>query len=238
MPEIFDILLSFITLSLLEIILGIDNLVFLSIVSQKLPKKQQKSVRQVGLFLALILRLLLLFSAVWIAKLTTPLFTINEFSFSVRDLFLLLGGIFLIVKATQEIHNELEIIDYEEKTKLAYPKFSWVVLQITLLDVVFSLDSILTAIALTQRYWLMVLSIVLAILTMLFLSEPLSKFIEKHPTIKMLALSFLILIGTALIADGFHFHIPRGYIYFAMGFSIMVEVLNIIYRNRSKKLRG
>lgn len=235
MPEIFDILLSFLTLTILEIVLGIDNLVFLAIISQRLPKSEQKRARQIGLTLAWVLRIILLGSAVWITSLTTPLFTIENFSFSGRDLFLLLGGLFLLYKATQEIHNEVELNQtkhFPEKTQ--YKKFPMVVTQIAILDLVFSLDSVLTALGLTQRFWLMSLSITIAILTMVFASEPLSRFIERHPSIKMLALSYLILIGTLLVTDAFHFEIPRGYVYFAMGFSLLVECLNLLKQKRGK----
>lgn len=246
MPEIYEILLSFLTLTVLEIVLGIDNLIFLAIISHKLPKEQQKSARRIGLLLAWVLRLIFLATAIWIAKLVKPLFTVFAMSFSGRDLFLLIGGLFLIFKATQEIHIALEPIEMaksdkgspaskhntKEKITRRYPSFTWIVFQITLLDIVFSLDSILTAIGLTQRFWLMSLAITIAILTMVFASEPLSNFVEKHPSIKMLALSFLLLIGMVLIADSFKFHIPRGYIYFAMGFSFLVESLNLLQRKR------
>lgn len=225
-----DISLSFLTLTILEIVLGVDNLVFLAIISQRLPKHQQKRARQIGLTLAWVLRLVLLLSAVWLSKLTNPLFSIFDFSFSGRDLFLLFGGMFLVAKATQEIHAELEPHDIKEPKKL--DTFGLVVAQIAVLDMVFSLDSVLTAIALTQRFWIMATAITIAIITMLFAAEPLSRFVERHPTIKMLALSFLILIGMVLIADGFEFHIPRGYIYFAMGFSISIEFLNLLRRKR------
>lgn len=234
MPEIIDILLSLISLSILEIVLGIDNLVFLAIISHRLPKHQQKRARLIGLTLAWVLRLLLLASVVWLTKLVHPLFTIFTVEFSGRDLFMLFGGIFLIVKATQEIHSAIEPVT-DNEIKKTYASFKMVIFQIALLDIVFSIDSVLTAIGLTQRFWLMAVAITLAIITMLFASEPLSRFVERHPTIKMLALSFLILIGTVLIAEGFKFHVPRAYIYFAMGFSIMVEILNLIYQGKRKK---
>lgn len=232
--DILDILLSLATLIILEVVLGIDNLVFLSIISQKLPKHLQQQARQIGLTLAWVTRLLLLASAVWLTKLTTPLFTILQLSFSGRDLFLFLGGIFLVAKATQEIHSELEPLPPSTSASVQYANFMMVISQIAILDIIFSLDSVLTAIGLTQQFWIMAAAITVAIIAMVFASEPLSHFIEKHPTIKMLALSFLILIGMVLIADGFKFHIPRGYIYFAMGFSIFVEILNLIYRKRKK----
>lgn len=235
MEIFFDILLSLVTLTILEIILGIDNLVFLAIISQKLPKHKQRRARKIGLTLAWVTRLILLASAIYITKLTYPLFSIMDLSFSGRDIFLFLGGLFLVAKATQEIHVELEP-EHEYVTKIAKPiksaSFSFVVIQIAILDIIFSLDSVLTAIGLTDRFWLMATAITIAIITMIFASEPLSRFIEKYPTIKMLALSFLILIGVVLIADSFDSHIPRGYIYFAMAFSLFIESLNMVRRKR------
>lgn len=233
--SMLDIILSLSTLTILEIILGIDNLIFLSIISQRLPIRQQKVARRVGLMLALALRLILLASAVWIVKMSTPLFTLFGYQFSGRDIFLIAGGVFLLAKATQEIHVEIDIDEEDKRTIPHRSSFSSVIIQIGLLDIVFSLDSILTAIGLTDRYWLMATAILIAISCMLLLTESLSQFIEKNPTIKMLALSFLILIGMVLIADGLHFHIPRGYIYFAMGFSLFIEMLNIIRRKRRLK---
>lgn len=231
MHSSIDIILSLVTLTILEVVLGIDNLVFLAIISQKLPKQQQRRARQLGLTLAWVTRLILLASVVWIIKLTTPLFTIFDIPFSGRDLFLLVGGLFLLVKATQEIHDEIEPKDsFIKPTRKQAGQFFSVVIQIAILDIVFSLDSVLTAVGLTDQFWLMATAITIAIIAMVFASEPLSKFIERHPTIKMLALSFLILIGTVLIADGFNFHVPRGYIYFALGFSLAIEFLNILRR--------
>lgn len=233
MNEIFDIGLSLAALTILEIILGVDNLVFLAIVSHKLPVHQQKKARRIGLTLAWVLRLLLLFSAVWLTKLTTPLITLFNFDLSGRDIFLILGGAFLLVKATQEIHGEMEApLISEKRPRRHFQSFIAVVTQIALLDIVFSLDSVLTAIGLTNRFWLMAIAITIAILVMIFTSEPVSRFIQRNPTIKMLALSFLILIGMVLVADGAHFHIPRAYIYFAMGFSLFVEFLNLMYKKR------
>lgn len=225
--------MSFITLTILEVVLGIDNLVFLAIISQRLPKHKQAKARKIGLTLAWVTRLLLLASAIWLTKLTTPLFTLFDYEFSGRDIFLISGGLFLLVKATQEIHAELEPEHVDPVILAKKSSFGLVVTQIALLDIVFSLDSVLTAIGLTQKFYLMAAAITVAIIAMLFASEPLSAFVEKHPTIKMLALSFLILIGAVLIADGFHTHIPRGYIYFAMAFSLLVEFLNHLKRRRS-----
>jgi len=234
--ELFDIVLSLIVLIVLEIILGIDNLVFLTILTEKLPKVQRKRARQWGLTFAWVTRLILLASAVWLVKLTRPLFSLGELSFSLRDLFLIGGGAFLIAKATQEIHDEVgEDFSDEEEFSKSLATFRSVVMQVVLMDVVFSFDSVLTAVGLTSIYWVMALAITIAILVMLYANEIVSQFIEKHPTIKMLVLTFLILIGTVLIADGFSFHIPRGYVYFAMGFSLSVESLNFFKRTRRRK---
>lgn len=232
MPYSLEILMSLVTLTALEIVLGIDNLVFLAILSQRLPAHQQAQARRLGLFLAWVLRLFFLCLAVWIIKLSYPLFTLMGMDVSARDIFLVLGGLFLLTKATQEIHAELEFLQEHDHRKLKRAKFSLVVMQIGALDLVFSLDSLLTAIGLTERLWVMATAISIAILIMLYASEPINRFIERHPTIKMLALSFLILIGVVLIADGFEFSIPRGYIYFSIIFSLFVESLNI---TRNKK---
>jgi predicted tellurium resistance membrane protein TerC len=239
MDIFLDIALSLATLTILEVVLGIDNLVFLAIISHKLPKHQQKRARKIGLTLAWVTRLMLLASAIWITKLTYPLFSVAGQDFSGRDLFLMAGGLFLITKATQEIHAELEAeIPTSDEIKQISPKkgasFGMVITQIAILDIIFSLDSVLTAIGLTQRFWLMAVAITIAIIAMMFASEFLSRFVERHPTIKMLALSFLILIGMVLIADSFQTHVPRGYIYFAMGFSLFIESLNMLKRKRRR----
>ena len=233
MTELTDILFSFATLTILELVLGIDNLVFLAIISQKLPKHQQKRARQIGLTLAWVTRLILLSSALWMTQLTEPLFHVFSQSFSGRDIFLLAGGLFLLAKATQEIHYEIDEREQQNNLQIKKATFGWVITQIAILDIIFSLDSVLTAIGLTHRFWLMALSITIAILAMIFASEPLSHFVERHPSVKMLALSFLMLIGMVLVADAFRFHIPRGYIYFAMGFSLSVEFLNLL-RNKKR----
>ncbi len=234
--ELLNLISSLFALIILEIVLGIDNLVILSILCDKLPKEERKQARRWGLTFAWFTRLLLLLLAVLMIKLTRPLFTLFECSFSIRDLFLLSGGMFLIVKATQEIHDEVGI-DEVEKKRIFQPKitFNRVVAQVALLDIVFSLDSVLTAVGLTTHFGVMALAITFAILVMMYASDIVSEFIERHPTIKMLALSFLMLIGMVLIADGFSFHVPRGYIYFAMGFSLGVESLNLIKRQRRIK---
>lgn len=231
MQHVIDIFFALSTLTLLEIILGIDNLVFLAIMTEKLPQKQRKPARRFGLTLAWVTRLLLLASAVWLTGLTEPFVTIMAFEFSGRDLFMLAGGLFLLVKGTEEIRNLIEPRALKKSVRTSQ-RFGLVIVQIALLDIVFSLDSVLTAVGLTQQFTLMAIAITIAILAMIFASEPLTAFIEKHPTIKMLALAFLLLIGTVLIADGMHFHVPRGYVYFAMGFSLGVECLNVYRRRR------
>lgn len=237
--DIFNILVSLIALIILEIILGIDNLVFLSILTEKLPAGERRRARRWGLIFAWVTRLLLLASAMWIVQMTHPLFTIDQWSVSIRDVFLFLGGGFLITKATQEIHSE---VGEEEGKTQVFPHrtghFIKVVIQVGLMDIIFSLDSILTAVGLTSHFWVMAAAITSAIIVMIYASEPVSYFIQKHPTIKMLALSFLILIGMVLVADSLAFHIPRGYVYFAMGYSLAVESLNIIRRSRQRKLRS
>ena len=234
--ELLDIFLSLAALIVLEIVLGIDNLVFLAILTEKLPKEQRTSARRWGLMFAWVTRLALLASAVWLAKLTRPLISFGSMSFSARDVFLFVGGAFLIAKATQEIHHEVDERENEgSDTKTRTITFKGVIMQVALMDIIFSLDCVLTAIGLTTRFWVMAAAITCAIFVMIYASEPVSHFIDKHPTIKMLALSFLILIGMMLIADSFAFHIPRGYVYFAMGFSLSVEGLN--YLKHSKKKR-
>lgn len=234
--DFVDIILSLFALILLEIILGVDNLVFLSILTEKLPKGQRKSARRWGLTFAWVTRLALLASAFYLTKLTNPLITLYDHFFSARDLFLLLGGGFLIVKATQEIRNEVtdghtEVLVTSEKL----PSFRSVVFQVGAMDIIFSFDSVLTAVGLTNRFWIMATAITGAIWVMIYASEPVSHFIEKYPTIKMLALSFLMLIGTVLMADGFSFYIPRGYVYLAMAFSLSVEMLNLLRQHRQTR---
>lgn len=236
--EFLDIIASLIVLVILEVVLGIDNLVILSILTEKLPVHQRKKARRWGLTFAWVTRLMLLSLAVNLIQLTRPLITISQLSLSMRDLFLILGGAFLIWKATDEIHQDVitEEVDDSEKTEKPSTKASFkiVIFQVALMDVIFSLDSVLTAVGLTTRFWVMAFAITCAILIMIFASEWVSAFIKKHPTIKMLALSYLILIGMVLVADGFSFHIPRGYVYFAMGFSLAVESLNLIKRSRKR----
>lgn len=237
--ELLDILSSLMALIILEIVLGIDNLIILSILTEKLPPERRKQARKVGLLLAWFCRLLLLGLAFVMVHLTKPILTVLSFSFSVRDFFLLLGGGFLIWKATEEIHQEVteEPVFYEKETKAVktYASYRRVVIQVALMDIVFSLDSVLTAVGLTSRFYVMALAISCAIWVMIYASEAVTRFISKHPTIKMLALSYLILIGMVLIADGFSFHVPRGYLYVAMGFSLSVEALNLIKRTKKKR---
>lgn len=234
---ISDTLISLTVLTFLEIVLGVDNLIFISIVCGRLPPYQQKLARRVGLALALITRLLLLGSVLWLIGLTKPLFSIFNFGFSGRDLFLIAGGLFLLYKSTLEIHTEVQGIE-ETTIKKKFARFGIVVTQIAILDIVFSLDSIFTAIGLTQKFWIMATAITIAIILMIVASEPLSRFVQRLPTIKMLALSFLLMIGTMLIADGFHFHVPREYIYFALSFSILVEVLNMLAARKRKRKKA
>ncbi len=236
--DLFDICASLLALTLLEVILGIDNLVFLAILTEKLPVEQRRKARRWGLMFAWVTRLLLLVSAMAIVRLTHPLFSIFDWTFSVRDLFLFVGGAFLLTKATQEIHAEVNKEEIPERlASKPSGKFISVVIQVGLMDIIFSLDSILTAIGLTTHFWVMAVAITVAIILMIYASEPISKFIHQYPTIKMLALSFLMLIGMVLVADSFSFHVPRGYVYFAMGFSLGVESLHWLRRVRRQKKR-
>jgi len=232
------ILYSFIVLVLLEVILGLDNLIFLALLVDKLPKNQQAKARRLGLLLAWTMRLLLLCSAVWIVHLVKPLWQIGVWSFSGRDIFLLIGGLFLITKATQEIHYEVE--DNEVAllpTIKPHSSMRFIIMQIAFMDIIFSFDSVLTVVGLTTNIWVMFAAMTMAIIVMIYASKPVGILIEKHPTIKMLALSFLILIGILLLADAFAFHIPRGYLYFAMSFSLGVEILNILKRSHKRRYK-
>lgn len=228
-------LIALITLTVLEIVLGIDNIIFISILSGKLPKDQQNKARLTGLGLAMITRILLLFSIVWIMKLTLPLFTVLGQEISGRDLILIGGGLFLIGKSTFEIHDKLEGEDTHSSGRAA-KSFSNVIVQILLLDIVFSLDSVITAVGMAKELIIMVLAVMIAVGVMMISSKSISDFVEKHPTVKMLALSFLLLIGVSLIAEGLEQHIPKGYIYFAMAFSIFVEMLNLKMKSRTKPI--
>ena len=234
-PEIW---ISLLTLTVLEIVLGIDNIVFISILAGKLPVEQQKRARTLGLALALITRVLLLLSLKWIMSLTAPLFNIGELigidseallgklAISGRDLILIIGGIFLIYKSTSEIHDKLEGSEHNQEIKKVY-SFSQVIFQILLLDIVFSLDSVITAVGMADKLGVMIAAVIIAVIVMMASAAAISDFVNRHPTVKMLALSFLLLIGVSLLAEGFDQHIPKGYIYFAMAFSVLVEVLNL-----------
>jgi len=227
---------ALLTLTVLEIVLGIDNVIFISILAAKLPPAQQKKARTTGLAAAMIMRILLLLSLAWIVRLTQPLFTILSVEISGRDLILLAGGLFLMGKATHEVHDKLEGPEGEKIVKVA-PSLTSVIVQIMLLDIVFSLDSVITAVGMAQHLAVMIIAVVISVGIMLFAAGPISAFVDRHPTVKMLALSFLLLIGMALIAEGFEFHIPKGYIYFAMGFSVFVEMLNIRLKRVSKPVK-
>ena len=223
--------IAFITLSALEIVLGIDNIIFISILVSRLPPERRERARVVGLALAMLTRIALLFSIVWLTRLTKPLFSVLGQEFSGRDIILLLGGLFLLAKSVTEIHGTLEGTEEERKTKV-YASFTAIVVQIAIIDIVFSLDSVFTAVGLAtgDQLPIMVAAIVLAILVMILVARSISAFIERHPTIKILALAFLILVGVVLVADSFHFDVPKGYLYFAMAFSVGVEMVNIRLR--------
>jgi predicted tellurium resistance membrane protein TerC len=223
--------IAFLTLLALEIVLGIDNIVILAILASRLPVKQQPMARRVGLALAMLMRIALLFALSWLISLTEPLFSIIGQDVSARDLILIGGGLFLLVKSTREIHHRLEGQD-ETLAVAGASSFMSVILQIVMLDIVFSLDSVITAVGMVDQIEIMVAAVVGAVAVMMVFVNPVSEFIEHHPTVTMLALSFLMLIGVALIAEGFHQHIPKGYIYFGMAFSIFVEMLNIKVRKR------
>jgi predicted tellurium resistance membrane protein TerC len=228
-----EIWVALLTLTTLEIVLGIDNVIFISILADRLPASQRDKARLLGLALAMIMRILLLLSINWIANLTEPLFHIFDHGFSGRDLILLGGGLFLIGKSTTEIHAKLEGDD-EHGGGGAAASFTSVIIQILLLDIVFSLDSVITAVGMADDVEVMIAAVVIAVLVMLVASGPLSKFVSQHPTVKMLALSFLLLIGMSLVAEGWHMHIPKGYIYSAMAFSVLVEILNLRLRGKSQ----
>lgn len=225
-------LVSFLSLTLMEIVLGIDNIVFISILVARLPAEQQPKGRLIGISLALIVRIMLLFAISWLVKATNPVFTIFDMPFSIRDLILIAGGLFLLYKSTTEIHHKLEG-EEESNREVKAVSFSSVITQIILLDIVFSFDSILTAIGLVDNIWIMVVAVVISMGVMLVAAKSISNFIEKHPTVKMLALSFLLLIGVMLVLEGFEVHIPKFAIYFAIFFSLFVEFLNI--RAKKKK---
>jgi len=221
-----DVWVALLTLTALEIVLGIDNIIFISILTGRLPESQRARARTIGLAAAMIMRILLLLSINWVIGLTDPIFTIADHDFSGRDLILLVGGLFLIGKATTEIHSRLEGEEHHEGGGKAV-SFAGVILQIMLLDIVFSLDSVITAVGMADDVEVMIAAVVISVGVMLVSAGPISEFVQHHPTVKMLALSFLLMIGFSLVAEGWHLHIPKGYIYAAMGFSVLVEVLNL-----------
>ena len=231
-----DVWIAFFTLCALEIVLGIDNLIFISILAGKLPKEQQRKGRQVGLSLALIIRIGLLFSISWIMGLTSDIFTILNKGISGRDLILIIGGLFLIYKSVKEIHEKMEPNEEEVTPKLKKVTFQGVVTQIVLIDIVFSFDSVITAVGMADHISVMIAAVIVSMIIMMLIAGKLSDFVNRNPTIKVLALSFLLMIGTALIAEGVDFHIPKGYIYFSMAFAVIVEILNIKIGTRKKTL--
>lgn len=225
---------SLLTLTVLEIVLGIDNIVFITLLVGKLPEHQRAFARQFGLMAALGTRVLLLMSVAWLAKLVTPLFTVMNHPVSGRDLVLLGGGLFLIYKAVVEIHNSLEGSDEHHGPRHLASQMSLVIAQIAVIDIIFSLDSVITAVGLADHLWVMITAIVIAIGVMMFAAKPIGEFVEDHPTVKMLALSFLVLVGVALVAEGTGHEMPKGYLYFAMAFSFIVEMLNLRLRRKRK----
>jgi predicted tellurium resistance membrane protein TerC len=231
-PEAWAALL---TLTALEIVLGIDNVIFLSVIVSRVPEPRATRARQVGLALALLFRILLLSLLVWLIGLTQPVLTVKDFAFSWRDIILIGGGLFLIAKATHEIHGEVEGAGNDGERSGGVSAFFWVIVQIVVIDIVFSLDSIITAIGMAQDLIIMIAAVVIACVIMYVSSGPVARFVAEHPTTKMLALAFLVLIGVALVADGLGFHIPRGYIYFAIAFSAAVEFFNVLARRKRRK---
>jgi predicted tellurium resistance membrane protein TerC len=234
-PEAWAALL---TLTALEIVLGIDNVIFLSVIVSRIPPRQAKHARQIGLALALVFRILLLSLLVWLIGLTKAVLTVKGIALSWRDIILIGGGLFLIAKATHEIHAEVEARDGDGDASPKASAFFWVIVQIIVIDMVFSLDSIITAIGMAQDLQIMIAAVVIACIIMYVSSGPVARFVTEHPTTKMLALAFLVLIGVALVADGFKFHIPRGYIYFAIAFSAAVELFNVLAKRNRRKARG
>jgi predicted tellurium resistance membrane protein TerC len=227
---------ALLTLTFLEIVLGIDNIIFISLITNKLPLHRQRTIRNIGLLLAMLFRSLLLLTISFFIRLTNPLFTIAEHAVSVRDLVLIGGGLFLIVKSITEIHQKMEGEEHKVKVSIKQSVAS-VLVQIVMLDLIFSFDSILTAIGLTDQIPLMIIAIILAILVMMIFAGAVSRFINAHPTLQVLALSFLILIGFMLVIDGLHYHVPKGYIYFAVFFSLIVEVLNMRIRKQAPPVK-
>lgn len=232
--------IALVTLVVMEVVLGIDNLIFISILTNKLPPEHREKARRIGIGLALIMRLALLGTVAWIVKLTAPVFTLFDHPFSWKDMILIAGGLFLVWKATKEIHHNVDPIDHKEDMVggAVNTTFAAAIGQILILDLVFSVDSIITAVGMTPHLPIMVVAVVFAVAVMLLAATPLANFIERNPTIVMLALAFLLMIGTTLIAEGMGFHVPKGYVYAAMAFSALVEVLNMLARNRRKKAQA
>jgi predicted tellurium resistance membrane protein TerC len=226
---------ALLTLTALEIVLGIDNVIFLSVIVSRIPPAQAKRARQIGLLLALVFRIILLSLLVWLIGLTEPVITVRSITLSWRDIILMGGGLFLIAKATHEIHAEVEAQEADDEAAPRASAFFWVIIQIIVIDIIFSLDSIITAIGMAQELAIMIAAVVIACVVMYVSSGPVARFVADHPTTKMLALAFLVLIGVALVADGFKFHIPRGYIYFAITFSAAVELFNVLARRNRKR---
>lgn len=235
--DLVEILMSLLTLTALEIVLGIDNLVFISIMSNRLPLHQQSSARRTGLALAVITRLLLLASIAWLAGVTAPLLTIADHPVSLRDIILLSGGLFLLAKGTTEIHATVDGVE-EEMREAKAASFTSVIVQIMILDIVFSLDSVITAVGMARQLWVMATAIIIAVGIMIFAADAISRFIHEHLSVKMLALSFLILVGAMLVAEGVGFHVPKGYLYFAIAFSMGVEALNLTATKRRRRLKA
>jgi predicted tellurium resistance membrane protein TerC len=230
---------SFIALSAMEVVLGIDNVVFISLLVSRLPAEKRLMARRIGLSLALVFRVIMLGGIAWVIHLTQPIFSIAGYDFSWRDLILIAGGLFLLVKGTREIHQDIEGEEEEEGgVKAVADTMTSAIIQIAVIDLVFSIDSIITAVGMADHVEVMIAAVAVAILVMYFASEPVAHFIERHPTTKMLALSFLLLIGAALVADGMHFHIPRQYIYFAMAFAAAVEVVNVLASQNRRRTRA
>ncbi|MEW5982874.1 MAG: TerC family protein [Acidobacteriota bacterium] len=225
--------IALVTLTSLEVVLGVDNVIFISILSGKLHASQQSRARKAGLFLAMFMRIALLASLAWMIRLTQPLFTVVGFALSGRDLILVLGGLFLLAKSTYEIHDKLEGDEGHGSARVA-ASFAGVLVQIVLLDIVFSLDSVITAVGMANDLAVMISAVVIAVIVMMLSADGMAGFVDKHPTVKILALSFLLLIGASLVADGLHHHIPKGYIYFAMAFSVFVEMINLRVRAKTR----
>ncbi len=233
-----EIAAALLSLTAMEIVLGIDNIIFISILSSRLPEEQRKKARLMGLALAMITRIMLLFSLSWVMSLKATLFTLAHHGFSGRDLVLICGGAFLVWKATKEIHEKIEGLEDEEIKARGIPSFTGVLIQIMILDIVFSLDSVITAVGMVDQLWIMIVAVMISVVIMMIFSTPVSNFIHNNPTVKMLALSFLLLIGVMLAGEGIGHHIPKGYIYAAMAFSVFVESLNLASNRKRKSQRA